>query len=306
VSTFALVGGSYVAVTDYLTTSPPAAVVAAYFAALARDDAARALSYGPVPDGTHDYLTATVLSDQLAIGAIGDLRVRSVSEHAQTAQVSIDYQLRSGAASRRVSDVVPLVRHGRTWRLAESAVPTSVDLVQATRRAAVAGAAIPSGTVLMFPGALPLTFDTANLTLDAGGSTVDFGGGDPGGQVVVASAAGTSLARTAVADALADCLSGDSGSARCPLPVGGHVRAVPASLRGRLSATGTSSLKVQVTDDADGVLAISGMVDVDGSYQSLDFDNIASVVRSTTILVPVSARCYASAIKSSLMWEAPS
>jgi hypothetical protein len=305
VATFAVLVGGYVAMSRYLAKSSPGSVVTSYFAALAGDDAARALSYGTVPGGDHEYLTAAVLRDQLAAGAISDVQVMSIDEQSRNAQVGIYYQLRSAAGTSNVSDVVPLVRAGRQWRLAESAVPTTVGLRQATRRAALAGTAFPAGPVAMFPGALPVTFDTPNLMLEASGSTVDFDGGDDAALTVTVSSAGVSAARSAVAAALAACLSGASISPQCPQPTGANLRIVPGTLRGALSATGTSALTVAVTGDADGVLTITGTVDVTGSYKSLDFDNIASAVTSSTIFVPVAAHCYASALPASLRWGPP-
>lgn len=305
VATFAVLVGGYVAITRYLAESPPGSVVDSYFAALARDDAARALSYGAIPAGDHEFLTAAVLRDQLNVGAISTVQVMSVDEQSRSAKVGVYYQLRSAAGTRNVSDVVPLIRVGRQWRLVESAVPTTVGLQQATRRAALAGTEFPTGPVAMFPGALPITFDTPNLVLQPTGSTVNFDSSDSGALTVAVSAAGVSAAQAAVAVALTACLTGDSSSSQCPQPTGPNVRIVPGTLRGSLSATRTSTLTVAVTDAADGVLTITGTVDVTGSYKSLDFDNIASTVTSSTIFVPVSAHCYASAVPASLTWGAP-
>src|ERR1700722_5911632 len=126
VATFAVLVGGYLAVSRYLAESPPGSVVSSYFAALARDDAARALSYGSVPAGDHGDPPAAVLRDQLTVGAIANVQVMSIDEQSRSAQVGVYYQLRSAAGTRNVSDTVPLVRAGRQWRLAESAVPTTV------------------------------------------------------------------------------------------------------------------------------------------------------------------------------------
>src|ERR1700712_2462091 len=64
IATFALVGGTFVAVSSYLSSAQPGTVAVAYFTALSNDDAARALAYGPVPAGDRSYLTAEVLKAQ--------------------------------------------------------------------------------------------------------------------------------------------------------------------------------------------------------------------------------------------------
>ncbi len=182
IATFALVGGAFVAVSSYLSSAQPGTVAVAYFAALARDDAAQALSYGPLPAGDHAYLTAEVLKAQLAVGAITDIHVLSVTTAdrdaggSATASVNLSYTIRGPASAPHIAtDTVPMIRSGRHWWLAATAVSTKVGLAQAAKRATFAGTAFPSTAVLLFPGALPISFDTPNLELANPNASVHFG-----------------------------------------------------------------------------------------------------------------------------------
>jgi hypothetical protein len=306
IAIFAFAGGGYIAVNSYLGSAQPGDVATAYFAALAKGQAARALSYGPVPAGDRSYLTAEVLRDQLDAGAIGSVQVLSVARTGQTARVNVSYQLRGPTGSHVVTDAVPMIEKDRHWWLSESAVSTKVGLAQATQRAAFAGTAFPAGSVLLFPGALPITFDTPNLQLGAPDSTVQFTTSHNTALSVEASAAGIAAARSMVSTSFAACLAGTSASAFCPVPtINGTaaVRAVPGSLRGTVSPTATDGLAVTVTPDANGLLQVQGTVSVDGHYQSLSYSNSASVVTDAKISVPISAQCYASTL-TGLLWKA--
>ena len=296
VSVIALVGGGFVALSNYLSDDGPGAVVTSYFAALGRGDAARALSYGQVPPGAHTYLTATVLRDQLAVATLGPADVLSVSENNTTAEVTINYPVRFADGILTVNDVVPLVQRGDTWRLVASAVEAKVGLAQAGQRALFARGAFPDARVALFPGALPISFDTPNLQVDPGPSVVHFSTGDYTGLAVSASPAGVKAARDAVGSALRSCLAGAVSTALCPVP-SGTVRAVPGSLRGSIALDRTESkLMVSLTPDATGVLVITGTVSVDGQYESLDYNNTGSVVSRRSIELPVSAECYATSV----------
>jgi hypothetical protein len=299
----AAVGGGFVAVNGYLKSPGPGSVVTSYFAALADGHASGALSYGSVPAGTRAYLNADVLREQLAIAPIGPVNIDSVSQDKKQAQVSVSYQLRYARGAVTVKDVVPMIKRGRQWRLTQAAVPTKVGLAGSLNRAALAKAAIPSDPVPLFPGALPITFDTPNLQLSSAGSAVLFSAVDHTGLAVLMSANGIKAVRAALTAALTECLTATAaGSPLCPLP-GGTVRAVPGTLRGAVKPTAIAGLSVELTPDADGRVNITGTVDVDGHYQSLDFNNIATTATGPAISVPISARCFAFSPQS-VTWTA--
>jgi hypothetical protein len=298
VSVFAVAGGGFIAINSYFNSAQPSAVAMSYFAALARGDAARALSYGPVPPGNTAYLTTDVLKDQLAVGAISHVQVLSVARTGSTgdsAKVNVSYQLSGSGTGHVVTDTVPMIRKNRRWWLADTAVTTKVSLSRAQQRATFAGAAVPTGSVLLFPGALPIKFDTANLELGGTGSSVQFAGGNNTGLLVEASAAGIGAARASVGAALTSCLAATSADVFCPVPGLGSttVRAVPASLHGTLAAKATDGLAVTVSPAPSGVLLIDGAVSVNGHYVSLAYANTTTPVSSDKISVTIAAQCYA-------------
>jgi hypothetical protein len=309
VAVFALAGGAFIAINGYFNSAQPSAVVTAYFSALARGDAARALSYGPVPPGNTDYLTTDVLKDQLAAGAISHVQVLSVTRTGSagnSAKVNVSYQLAGPGVGRVVTDTVPMIQKDHRWWLAGTAVATKVSLSRAQQRATFAGAAFPTGSVLLFPGALPISFDTPNLEVGSSHSTIGFTGGDNSDLGVEASAAGIGAARAAVGAALIACLAAASTDVFCPVPGNGSssVRAVPASLHGTLAEKATDGLAVTVSPAPTGVLLIDGAVSVDGHYVSLAYANTTSPVSSAKIGVTVTAQCYASK-PTSVTWRTP-
>ena len=269
-------------------------------------DAARALSYGPVPAGDTSFLTAEVLKDQLAAGTITGFQVLTVTKTGgDAATVNVSYQLSGPGDAHMVTDTVPMIRKDRHWWLADTAVSTKVGLTRAAQRATFAGAALPTGPVLLFPGALPIAFDTPNLELGDARSSVTFTAPDNTGLTVEASAAGIAAARTAVASALTSCLADTSATVFCPVPGNGSstLRAVPGTLRGTLPSGASDGLAVTVSPDPAGVLLVNGTVVVDGHYQSLDYTNIVSPITSDKISVAIAAQCFATAA-SSVTWRA--
>lgn len=310
IATFALVGGGYTAISAYLSTPQPADVALAYFSALSRGDAARALSYGSVPAGNRAFLTAQTLTDQLELGRIDDVAVMSVvRDGAKASTVNLSYRLRApDDESRVITDAIPMVQVGRHWRLTQSAVSTRVALAQAQRRVSFAGTAVPAGAVLLFPGALPIKFDTPNLELGQANSSVQFSTSDNTGLVVEASSAGVTAARTLAVAGLRACLAATSTDPFCPVPGSGSgsgsgsIRAVPGSLRGTVAADVADSLAVTVSPDANGVLVVAGTIAVNGQYLALNYANIATEATDTSISVALSAQCYASA-PTALTWK---
>jgi hypothetical protein len=307
IATFAFTGSGYLAVATYLRSAEPSDVVISYFTALAAGDGARALSYGPVPAGDQSFLTDDVLRQQLKAGAIMNVQVLSVTLGKSTAQVNVNYQLRVAAGQLRlVTDTVPMVKVGRHWWLAHSAATTKVSLAMAGYRAAFAGTAIPTDSVVLFPGALPITFDTDTLQLAPTNTIVEFSSSENTSLGVEPSAAGIVAARAAVGLALTSCLAPASTDTLCPVPTSsdGSLRVVPGTLHGSLAPAAADRLEVTVTTASDGIMTIEGTVDVDGRYSALDYNNVATVKTNNAIHVAISAQAFASQL-STITWRDP-
>ncbi len=287
----ALVGGSVVALTGYLTVDGPSAVVTKYFAALSRGDAQTALGYGPAPAGDRSWLTAQVLRDQRSGGAI-----TAISAGAPVAgAVPVTYQL----AGVRVTDTVPVVQRNGRWQLVASAVPTTVTIAQAAHRATFAGAAVPTARVLLFAGPLPVQFDAAALRVQPGSGVVRFAGGGGTKAAVEITASGRATISTAVNAALVACLTDAVPVATCPLPAGPGIRAIPQSLHGQL--TGTPTVDLSVAAQADGKIMITGQAELKATYKGLDYEN-QPVSRSSPAEITFLAHCYATD-PTKIIWD---
>jgi hypothetical protein len=278
----ALSGGAVVAVTSYLSVPGPDHVVRSYFAALTRGDAQAALGYGDVPQGDRSFLTTDVLDAQLAAGPITGLRVAPMSQGA----VPVTYSI----GGTHLTDLVPVRKRDGQWRLTTSAVPTSISLADAQQRATIDGAAVPTGQPLLFPGALPIQFDAAVLTVAPGSAVVRFAGSSTGSITAVVSAAGARSITSAVTTLLTTCLTASPPAPDCPVPSGTGLRAVPQSLHGAM--VGAPTISISVAPQADGKLAIAGTAHVDGSYQRLDYQNKATTTTGA-VDVAFTAHSYA-------------
>jgi hypothetical protein len=295
----ALAGGAVVAVTAYLGASSPDAVAKAYFRALGRGDAPGALAMGAVPPGSRTFLTSDALRAADKIGKLTDVTVLSVAQAGGKAQVTVQYQLGFRPNPVVVNDTVHLTKHGHTWRLDETAVETRLDPEVAGRRLTLAGAAVPSGMVLLFPGALPMTVDTPNL--DISDRVVHLDGFVPSNVEPEVSSVGRQAVVAAVGSAVQACLDAKRVA---PCPSANDDRAVPASTRGTLPRDVGANLDITVADGPDGRIDVNGTVEVRGRYQRLDFDNLP-VTRSGNIALVVKAHCYATD-PSKLAWDTPS
>jgi hypothetical protein len=198
----------------------------------------------------------------------------------------VRYELAFAGAAQKVTATVPVSHASGRWRLKAVAVASQLRTDTAHQRVVTFGPPPANGTSLMFPGAVPLTFDTPLLTLDPASDHVEFGS-SPITQVLVdASPTGIKTARAAVLANLRACLAG-SGVGACPQP---SQRYVPGSLRGTLTSA-SPALSVSVTGAA-GVLTVSGSVSVSGTYERLTFAN-RGVAGSGTVQLPISAQSYA-------------
>jgi hypothetical protein len=282
-----LAAGVVIGISGYAATAGPDGAVRGYFAALARGDAPAALGFGDLPGGPHTLLTSTVLHDQQRIAPLRDVQLKGVRQSGDRATVSVSYAL-AFPGDRVVQHVTIRLHHKGGWRLDATAVPLQLDVGAAVRRMSIVGAGIPAGRTLVFPGALPIRFDTPYLELDPSVDVVRFG--SP--QEMVVAVRPTEAARSAMLAAargrLQTCVTGRPDPT-CPLP---SERYVPGSLHGAVVG-GLHAWSVRLEDtDPNGSLRLTGRATVRGSYRRLDFHNIA-VRGSGTVDVPLSALAYA-------------
>jgi hypothetical protein len=285
----ALLGGSLYAYVGYRETSGPDGAVKGYFAALARSDAPAALGFGDLPSGPRDLLTSEVLAEQQKIAPLHDVHITDVARAGSEATVRFSYQLRFARGNQQVTGSLRVEDHDSGWRLAQTAVATTVRLDQATDRLTFAGSSVPEGQTLLFPGALPVRFDTSYLMLDPDTSDVQFGGGSTIAVSVEPTAAARAQLTTDIGQQVAACAAGARPTAVCPLP---SSRYVPGSLRGRVIGDVARKLTFGVSSDAAGTITTTGTVLFNGRYRRLAYDNVAQSRRGR-LRLPITASSYA-------------
>lgn len=300
----ALVAGTVVAIVTATAATSPARVVREYFAALSADDAPAALSYGPAPTGDHDFLTSAALSVQQKLAAIGDVVLGAVTVSGRSAQVAVTYRLTpaAGAPSTQHS-TVRLHRVGRGWQLDATAATVRIIATAAAHRATLAGAKIPAAAVELFPGAVPVQYDTGLIAQATDPVHLTLGSSGDVRVDARLSPSAVSAVEATVRRSFAGCLSrGAAAPLSCPLtPDEDH--AVPGSLRGTLRHVTFDSAPSLRGTNADGLIETTGTFAVHGRYQLLNFDNIASSTAGT-FTVTFRAALYASA-PGVLAWEKP-
>jgi hypothetical protein len=249
---------------------------------LARGDAPAALGLGDVPNGVHSYLTSDVLQLSLKVARIENVHVLSVDRVGGTARVTVQYQLNSPEQSKSITDAVVTAKRGRSWRLTRTAVPVQVRVEAGQSRMSIGGTPLPSRKVLFFPGALPISLDTPNLELDP--VVVHLSGGSPPPPLQPkVSAAGKQAVAQGVAAAVTKCLDGNRDMS-CPT-AHDPINVVPGSVRG-------NDLNIEMAAGPDGLIQITGGVDVKGSFEKLDFDN-QPVRKNGNVRLGINASCYA-------------
>lgn len=286
----ALVGGSVLTVRSYQSAMSPRSVVEAYLTTLAAGDAPGALAFGRLPDGQHGLLTAEVLAAQLAIASISDVTVTGVREAGPRASVDVSYSLGFATGAVSVTDAIDVIRDGRRWQLDAVAVPVTIQLAAARSRSSFVGGDVPVGRHLLFPGALPVAFDTENLTLPAESRVVRFAEATDLPEEVELTEAGMEAVGAALDEAMSACLDGTAEIVTlCPLPA--DARAVPGSVRGTVVEPASSVVPMRVQPGPDGLVQIEGQVEVSGEYQQLDFNN-RRVTETGEFFIRVVAACY--------------
>lgn len=297
-SLVALIGCGVVAYLAYQDTSGPSGAVTGYYSALQDSDAARALAYGDLPSGPRTLLTATVLRDQQRLAPLRDVKIVSVQRSGPDATVMVGYQLDFPAGAQSVTDTVLVHHRGSSWRLDQVAVSTSIRMTQARERATIVGTGVPDSPTLLFPGALPVRFDSPYVQVvpDTG---ITFNASSPIVPGLEVSAAGRKAVVSVLTTSLQSCFAaGGDSDLRCPLPSN---RFVPGSLTGQIRGPITDGLTLAVGSSPAGVIDVSGTVSVVGTYRKLDFDNIAATGHGT-VQVPFEASTYVKPIE--LRWMA--
>ena len=291
-----LLGGAIVAMTTYRSEARPAGVVARYFDELTEGNASAALGFGAIPVGDRRLLTASVLRAQNARGRISKFAILTQKSDGTNATVDVQYSVDDGNGAATVTDTIDLVRQRDIWRLKAVAVPVTTQFAGANHRITLLGGAVvlPKSPLLMFPGALPFGFDTPNLRFAKESLVIRFHEpADVGTTAAVEPTQGAiDQIKSVIDEQFKACLNGTAThQVLCPLPTG--KRGVPGTLRGESAQPPSSVAQVGVSDDPGGIFEITAAVTVKGSYQSLDFNNIASSAQVND-LVTLKARAIVS------------
>jgi hypothetical protein len=264
-------GGLAIAYLGYAAPSGPDGAVRGYYAALQRADAPDALAFGTVPKGAHTLLTDLVLAEQRRIAPIRGFTVVSTVQHGNRAIVRVRYTLAFPDNPQPQQDDVRVRHTGDAWHLVRTAVATALYLPAALQRATIVGAGIPQGTVLMFPGAVPISYDSPYLELDPATASVSFASSSNTQVTTRVSNAGRRAVTRALVGKITKCLSqGPRAGANCPQP---KTRYVPGTLRGTLVGHTARGLIIDLEPTDIGRLDVSGHVRLHGHYRRLTFTN---------------------------------
>jgi hypothetical protein len=278
------VAGALIAVSGSGSTARgPAAVVLRYFADLQRGDAAAAVAAGRLPAGRRTFLTDQVLAEQQGIAVIRSVAVTHLTQRGRHAVVRVRY----GLGPRTVHAAIRLHQRDGRWLLDRVAVPVIVHVAPARNRAVLAGRPVPDGPVLLFPGAVPVTFDTAFVTSDA--ASVGFASAPDIRVRAGVSRRGRHAAVAALEQALRDCLV--TPAPDCPQPEG---RVVPGTVRSGLLSQPRGHVRVTLAPSPAGVVDLRERVRAQLQFHRLDFRDRPHSVSGTFALL-MHARAYATA-----------
>ena len=263
--------------------------VRGYLKAVAAGDAARALSYGELPAGAQTFLTATVLHKQLRIAPIRNITIGADTPDGDGTRVPFSYDLSFGSGDLQVNDSVVVHKSGDRWKLDRVAVPAQLSLVEGVDRASLAGAAVPTDTTLLFPGAVPIDFDTPYLRLNRATESLTLDHAVAAPLDAELTPAAISAAQHQVAVALAACGKGGPATvATCPVP---NDEFVPGSMSGTLTPVAGQG-SVEIGSSTVGTISITGNAHFTGTYRMLDFNDVAHTMTGT-LDIAFSAGSYA-------------
>lgn len=282
-------GGAY-AYAGYRDSRGADGAVRGYLHALARGDAATALSYGDLPAGSQTFLTSAVLQKQLKIAPMRDITLGPDQSTSGGTSVPFTYTLAFARGDLHVQDSVAVHQVGGRWRLARVAVSLLVRMSNASDRATLAGAGFPEDDTLLFPGAVPVEFDSSYLQLTLATEAVQLNQGASTELFAEATPAATTLVQHQIAALLTACGHGGTSTAtlsRCPVPSAAFV---PGSMRGNL-VSDPAQFVIVVGSSSTGTISVNGVANFDGTYRMLDFNDVARTHRGK-VSVPFEAAAY--------------
>jgi hypothetical protein len=253
----------------------PVTVVKGFYRAIADGDAPTALAFAETaPSG--EYLTSTVLQQQLRVAKLTDVSVDSTAKSSSTATVEVQYRLGFADKPQAVSDQVQLTKHGSSWRLTKvSSTVTLAKVREGGDRVTLAGRPLPSTRVELFPGAVPVATDTPAVQI-TGHPEVRLHAASDIVQINVDVAAGRKKQVAAALDAaVSRCLDAASTDVQCPLPPD-VTRPVPGSLHGTASKKiADGGAVVSLSPDGKGLLSVTADLPVNATWMAWDFNNLA-------------------------------
>jgi hypothetical protein len=256
----------------YSSSHAPKAAVERYFEALQSGDAKAALGLADKPQ-TSQWLTAQVLREQLKIASITNVSVSALSSSGTTAKVQARYRLQFRNGPKDVVDTVTLVKRGSLWRLDSPAGSVKIDAVgPGSDRVSLAGRPLTDQSVVMFPGALPVTTDSPFVVLD-GHPSVPLARTNSTVRIEPhLSDEGRRKMAQAVDAALAVCLTAAQPDLHCPAPAASRV--IPGTLRGTTTAKfSDGGASIDLSSSGKGIVAFGGLLDVTGTWKAWDFNN---------------------------------
>lgn len=294
-----LVAGLVDAALALTSVSSPRATVGSYFSALRRADAPKALSLGVPAVGDTHLLTSSVLAQQQRIGPIHDVVVGAVRQSANAADVAVSYRI-GGSGPPNRNETIALRRKGNGWELDRTSSSVTIHFQNAAHRATLGGAALPTNAVRMFPGDIPIGFDTRALQVDPTLKSVTLSADAAVEIRAVLSSDGRASLSSMLDTAAKACLS--SPAVPCGLAPAGS-RCVPGTLRGTIGtppSAGSPAFEL-APGNADGLITVTGTFMATVRWTSLDFEN-QPVGRHGSVSIGYAASFYVSSPKT-ILWK---
>lgn len=235
-----------------------------------------------------EFLTSEVLHQQLRLAPIRDITVGPDQAIADGTRVPFTYSLAFGQGDLQVQDSVTVHKVSGRWQLDQVAVSVKLTMTAAADRATLAGAAFPVGVTLLFPGAVPVEFDTPFLRLTMSSEALQLKQDGDAELHTELTPAATSAINHQLATMLTACGQGGTATeTRCPVP---SAQFVPGSMSGTMVAADDPDASVDAA--STGIISIRGNASFNGTYRMLDFNDVAHPHRGR-ITVPFTATAYA-------------